>query len=117
MEITIKNPTEADDGRLVSFYERLYRPGYILTDKRFRTWWLRGNPFWKGEGYSCKVAELDGEYVGHIAYVPVPLWSFVKSYRGAWGGNFIVDERFRRMGIGQKLHEAVYTEVDAFLDV
>ena len=117
MPIKIINPRIEDDLLLAQFYERVYRFDHILTDKRFRSWWLRANPNYKGQGYSCKVAVLDGEFIGHCAYIPVSLWSGERTYRAVWGGNFIVDKRFRGRGIGRQLHQAINQEVEVFLDV
>jgi len=117
MEIKIINPGERDEEKLDQFYQQAYRPDHILTDRKFRHWWLRDNPFWRRQTYSCKVAMAAGEFVGHCAYVPAPLWFAGQTYRAAWGGNFIVSERFRGQGIGRKLHQAINDEVDVFLDV
>ena len=47
----------------------------------------------------------------------VSVWSGGRQCHAAWGGNFIVDERWRGRGIGRALHQAIYDEVDTFLDV
>ncbi|MEK7208940.1 MAG: GNAT family N-acetyltransferase [Patescibacteria group bacterium] len=117
MKFKIKNPRLDEGTKLTVFYEQQYQPKYILTNERFRRWWLHDNPNHNGKNYSIKVAESEGEFIGHCAYVPVNLWSGGHKYHAAWGGNFIVAEHWRGRGIGRALHQAIYDEFDVFLDV
>ena len=117
MKFKITNPRLDEGSKLTAFYGQQYQPSYILTDESFRRWWLHDNPAYGGQDYSIKVAVNAGEIIGHCAYVPVSLWSGGRSYRAAWGGNFIVGERWRGQGVGRALHQAIYDEFDVFLDV
>lgn len=115
--IQIINPTLYDKNRLQEFYAQIYRPDHVLMNDAFLQWWLRDNPFWKGDGFSCKIA-VDGEkIVGHFAYVPVSIWAMGKIYSGVWTGNFIVDEFYRWRGIGGALIKSIMDEYQATMDV
>ena len=103
--------------QLKEFYERIYRPGYILSDERFMMWWLHDNPYFKGNRLSAKIAIKDGKIIGHCAFIPQPIWSNGKVYQGAWTGNLIVDEDYRGMGIGGRIHRATMNEFDTTLDI
>ena len=116
-EIKIEAPTLEDKKRLQEFYARIYRPDHVLMNDRFLNWWLHDNPYWKGDGYSCNIA-VDGEkIIGHFAHAPCDIWAKGTIYKGAWTGNFIVDESYRGRGLGTMLINAVMNQYQTTMDI
>ncbi len=61
---------------------------------------------------------MDGQKIaGHYGYTPVGLWMQDAVHRAFWAGNLVVDEAYRRQGIGGQLIRALADEGEVGLDL
>ena len=117
MEVQILEPSYKQGPLLREFYGRVYRADHPLTNEEFLVWWLHKNPFYRGEGFSCKIAVVDGQIIGHYGYLPVSVVSGDVRYQAVWGCNLVVDERYRGQGIASLLVDGITEDMDMGVDI
>lgn len=117
MAIHITDAKVEQEQDILAFYRWVYRQDHPLANEKFLHWWLRDNPYFTKKGFSAKLA-MDGQKIaGHYGYTPVGLWMQGAVHRAFWAGNLVVDEAYRRQGIGGQLIAALRDEGEIGLDL
>jgi GNAT superfamily N-acetyltransferase len=102
---------------LRAFLAGMYSPEYVLArDKPFLEWQFGAapNPL-RGGGLDVKLGLVDGQIAGCIGYIPIELNIGPRVVRGAWAANWMVDDRYRRLGLGPLLMRELCSQFDATL--
>jgi GNAT superfamily N-acetyltransferase len=105
---------------LRKFFQRVYRPDYVLAADENLLRWQFGRKARENEDttrWCLKLARKDGEIVGCVGYIPVEVSLASGVYRGAWTANWVVDAEHRRLGLGPLLMRQLTGEFDVTLVV
>src|SRR5262249_48885724 len=89
---------------LLKFFAEMYSPDYVLarSEPLFR-WQFGGANTPINGNLALKIAKVDDQVAGCVGYIPTPVQIGGKSVKGAWGANWMVDEKYRRLGLGPLL--------------
>lgn len=106
----------ADAAPLQSFFSRMYHPGYVLAGSEpFLQWQFASVPSGDRNGLDIKLALVDGAIAGCIGYIPVELTVCGTQVRAAWAANWMVDDHYRRLGLGPLLMRDLCRQFDVTL--
>lgn len=88
-----------------AFFGAMYSPEYIMArDASFLAWQFGGlNGRQPIDPMHLKVALVDGKLAGCVGYIPVEVAVGDGTVRGAWAANWMVDDAYRRLGLGPLL--------------
>jgi hypothetical protein len=102
---------------LRDFFARNYGPDYVLRrESELLDWQFQGAPADPGR-YHMKLAMVGNEIAATLGYIPVGVTVGPEVARGAWTANWMVDARFRHMGLGPMLMRDLTREHDVVLDL
>jgi len=103
--------------RLREFFADMYSPEYVLArDERFLRWQFSGiDAASPGGPLRMKIALVDGQLAGCVGYVPVDVQMAGRVSPGAWAANWMVDDRYRRLGLGPLLIRELSRDFDVAL--
>ena len=94
----------------------MYSPEYVLSrEKPFLEWQFGAAPNPERAGLDVKLGLVDGEIAGCVGYIPVQLCIGTRLVRGAWAANWMVDDRYRRLGLGPLLMRELCSQFDVTL--
>ena len=91
---------------LRKFYNKCFRPGYILGDKELFQW------FFKHNGGHVVVISKDDEIIAHQGYVPIVFTNGNQDYRGFISASTMVSEDYRRKGLMTYLRSGIQENYD-----
>lgn len=91
---------------LQAFYERNYRPGYILRDQEIFAYQFQNN------GGRVSVLEKDGEVIAHQGHVPVIFSNSTTDFPGFFSASTMTDVNHRRKGLMSFLRNDVQSGYD-----
>jgi GNAT superfamily N-acetyltransferase len=98
------------------FFAEMYAPEYVLSRERpFLEWQFGAAPNPERMGLDVKLGLVDGEIAGCVGYIPVQLSIGTRMVRGAWAANWMVDDRYRRLGLGPLLMRELCSQFDVTL--
>ena len=101
---------------LRSFLGEMYSPTYVLArDEAFLRWQFGAVPSADRSGLDVKLGLVDGQIAGCVGYIPVEFSIGSKVVRGAWAANWMVDDRYRRLGLGPLLMRELAAQFDVTL--
>jgi GNAT superfamily N-acetyltransferase len=101
---------------LQAFFAAMYSPQYVLSrDDRYLRWQFREGPAEPDDRLALKLALVDGAIAGCIGYIPVEISLGGGVRRGAWAANWMVDDQYRRLGLGPLLLRDLCKQFDVTL--
>lgn len=115
VEATVRQATIEDRERIGRFLHEAYRDRAQYKFPERWLWEYVTNPFRDAERLPIWLAEVNGQIVGQTCEMLVPLKLAEKTYRAAWGVDYIVLPQFRRQGIGWKLQQVQSEHRDVFM--
>lgn len=118
MSISIDDCEESQVPALQAFFARTYRPDYpFATDRTLFQWQFRDTPCTDGTVWHVKIAQLSGEIVGCLGYIPLEISVAGRIVQGAWVVNWMVDPQQRRLGLGPLMMREVARRFDVTLNI
>jgi hypothetical protein len=103
-------------GALHAFWQRMYRPDYVLVANKEVFCWQFGRRD-NRPGFNIKLALIDGEIMGCLGYIPVEVSIKGQVRSGCWTANWMVDPEQRRLGMGPLLMRELTQQFDVTLVV
>jgi len=104
MAIQFRNADANDAAGVRAFFGEMYSPEYVLSRSApFLQWQFAGAPSTDRAGMDLKLAVVDGAIAGCLGFIPVALRSGHVTMTAAWAANWMVDDRYRRLGLGPLL--------------
>ncbi len=100
-DVHIKRLDLSEKAVLLAFLRAAYPDDARHGDERFWDWHFLENPH--AEDIPVWVAKSGERIVGQLAAIPVELATGAEQGRAMWILDFVVDENFRRRGIGKRL--------------
>src|SRR4051812_25554365 len=87
------------------FFAAMYSPHYVMArDTPFLRWQFSGfNGHTSAGPLHLKIALVDGKLAGCVGYIPADVHIAGRTRRGAWAANWMVDDSYRRLGLGPLL--------------
>jgi hypothetical protein len=87
------------------FFGAMYSPQYIMArDSSFLRWQFSGlNGHGASDPLHLKVALVDDKLAGCVGYIPVEIQIGDRRMSAAWAANWMVDDSYRRLGLGPLL--------------
>lgn len=116
MAVQFLNGRTDDAPRLRTFFSAMYHPAYVLSrSEPFLTWQFASVPSNDRSGLDVKLALVDGAIAGCVGFIPVELTVGGARVRAAWAANWMVDDQYRRLGLGPLLMRELGREFDVTL--
>lgn len=116
MSVQFLDGAADDAARLRSFFGDMYHADYVLSrSEPFLRWQFAAVPSTARNGLDVKLATVDGAIAGCVGYIPVALDVAGTTLRAAWAANWMVDDRYRRLGLGPLLMRELSREFDVTL--
>jgi hypothetical protein len=113
MGVTFRTARPDDVGALQAFFSVTYSPQYVLArDERYLRWQFGEVPGQPSDELGLKLALVDGQVAGCIGCIPVELSLCGRVVRGAWAANWMVDDQYRRLGLGPLLARELCQQFD-----
>jgi hypothetical protein len=101
---------------LREFFAEMYSPGYVLSrDAAFLQWQFGAAPRESRQGLDVKLSLVDGKIAGCVGYIPIELNIGTRVVRAAWAANWMVDDQYRRLGLGPLLMRELSGQFDVTL--
>jgi hypothetical protein len=116
MGIQFTTGSANDVAPLRNFLAAMYSPGYVLSrSEPFLQWQFATVPSDRRSGIDMKLAVVDGVIAGCLGYIPVELTVGDTTVRAAWAANWMVDDHYRRLGLGPLLIRELCRDFDVAL--
>jgi hypothetical protein len=116
MAVQFRNAANDDAEGLRTFFSEMYSPDYVLSrDAAFMRWQFAAAPSANRAGLDLKLAVVDGAIAGCIGFIPIALSGAGAPVTAAWAANWMVDDRFRRLGLGPLLMRELGRDFDVVL--
>jgi hypothetical protein len=96
----------------------MYSPSYVLaTNEALLRWQFGASGAAAGEAGTLDmlIARVDGEIGGCVGYIPGAFQFAGRSVGGAWAANWMVDQKYRRLGLGPLLIRELAKQFDVTL--
>jgi GNAT superfamily N-acetyltransferase len=97
-----------------AFFAAMYSPQYVMArDATFLRWQFSGlNGHTPDDPLHLKIALVDDKLAGCVGYIPVDVQIAGRTMRGAWAANWMVDDSYRRLGLGPLLMRELSKQFD-----
>lgn len=116
--VTFTTCPSKDVPAVLAFFASMYSPSYVLaTNEKLLRWQFgaSGNAVNGAGTLDMTVALVDGEIGGCVGYIPGAIQVGGRAYPGAWAANWMVDQKFRRLGLGPLLIRELVKQFDVTL--
>ncbi len=115
MAVALVDAAAADLPDLREFWARVYRPDYVFLRSEALFHWQFGDA--AAVKFHLKLARLDGALSAGLGYMPVEVTLGGRVVRGAWVVNWMVEPKYRRLGLGPLLMREVMRQFDVTLNI
>jgi hypothetical protein len=103
---------------VLEFFSAMYSPSYVLAvNERLLRWQFgaSGNAAGGDGTLDMLLAMVDGEIGGCVGFIPGEFQMNGRLWNGAWAANWMVDQKYRRLGLGPLLIRELAKRFDVTL--